>query len=112
MADVVVAVTLIDADGASEAFVAMATGNTYKVRNNGRTLIHLKKSGAGDANVTIQTPKQVAGLAVADPIAIVPATVGDVMVAPVNKDLFNDAVGDVNLTTDEGTGLTIAAVRL
>ncbi len=112
MADVVVAVKLIDADGESEVFVAMAVGNTYKVRNNGRTLIHLKKSGAGNANVTIETPKQVAGLAVADPVAVVPATTGDVMVAPVNKDLFNDAVGDVNLTTDEGTGLTIAAVRI
>ena len=112
MADVVVAVTLIDADGESEAFVAMAVGNTYKIRNNGRTLIHLKKTGAGAANVTIETPKKVAGLAVADPVAIVPATTGDVMIAPVNKDLFNDAIGDVNLTTDEGTGLTIAAVRI
>ena len=112
MADVVVAVKLIDFDGESETFVSMSTGNTYKVRNNGRTLIHLKKTGAGAANITIQTPKKVAGLAVADPIAVVPATTGDVMIAPVNEDLFNDAVGDVNLTTDEGTGLTIAAVRI
>ena len=112
MADVVVAVKLIDFDGESETFVSMSTGNTYKVRNNGRTLIHIKKSGAGAANITVQTPKQVAGLAIADPIVVVPATTGDVMIAPVNEDLFNDAVGDVNLTTDEGTGLTIAAVRL
>ncbi len=112
MADVVVAVKLIDFDGESETFVAMATGNTYKVRNNGRTLIHIKKSGAGAANITVETPKKVAGLAVADPVVVVPASTGDVMIAPTNQDLFNDAIGDVNLTTDEGTGLTIAAVRI
>ena len=112
MADVPVVVTHVDDGGDSESFVSMATGNTYKVRNNGRTLIHIKKSGAGAANITVQTPKKVGGLDVADRVVVVPASTGDVMIAPVNEDLFSDAVGDVNLTTDEGTGLTIAAVRI
>ncbi len=112
MAIVIVAVKRIDADGESETFVAMNTADTFKVRNHGRTLIHFKKTGAGAANVTMQTPKQVAGLAVADPIVVVPATTGDVMAAPVNRDLFNDAAGDVSFTTDNDVGLTVAAVRI
>ena len=112
MADVVVAVTHVDDSGDSETFVTMATGNTYKVRNNGRTLIHIKKSGAGAANITVQTPKTVGGFAVADRVVVVPANTGDVLIAPVNEDIFNDSIGDVNLTTDEDTGLTIAAIRI
>lgn len=112
MTDVVVTVIHVDDSGDSETFVAMATGNTYKVRNNGRTLIHIKKSGAGAANITVETPKTVGGLAVADRVVVVPASTGDVMIAPVNEDIFNDAIGDVNLTTDEDTGLTIAAIRI
>lgn len=111
MADVQVAVTKIGKAGDSEAFVAVATGNTYKVNNNGRTLLHFKKSGAGAANVTIETPKTIKGYAVADQVIVVPATTGDIMMAPIDMDLFSDGNGQVNFTTDEGTGLTVAALR-
>lgn len=112
MADVIVAPTKITAAGQSESFTAMNTSDTFKVRNNGRVLLHFKKSGAGDANVTLITPKQVGGFAVADQVIVVPATTGDVMVAPTNKDVFNDANADVSFTADEATGLTVAAVRI
>jgi len=109
MADVVVTPIKLDKDGAAEAFVAVATGNTYKVRNNGRTVLHFKKTGAGAANITIETPKTLRGYAVADQVVIVPATTGDILMAPTDRDLFNDPSQDVNFTTDEGTGLTVAA---
>lgn len=112
MADVVVAPIKIDKNGESEVFVAVAVGNTYKVRNNGRAVLHFKKSGAGAANVTIETAKLVRGYAVADQVIVVPATTGDVMMAPIDRDLFNDSSQDVNFTTDEGTGLTVAAISI
>ena len=112
MTTIVITPTKVDQDGESEAFTAMITTDTYKVRNNGRVLLHFKKTGAGNANVTVVTPKQVSGYAVADQVIVVPATTGDVMMAPVNKNLFNDAAGDVSFTADEATGLTVAAVQI
>lgn len=112
MVDVVISATKITPAGQSESFTAMNTSDTYKVRNNGRVLLHFKKTGAGAANITLETPKQVGGYAVADQVIVVPATTGDVMAAPTDKDLFNDANADVSFTTDEATGLTVAAVRI
>ena len=104
--------TKIDKDGESESFQAMSTADQYKVRNDGRMLLHFKKTGAGAANITVVTPKEIKGYAIADQIVVVPATTGDVMMAPVDRDLFSDAAQDVNFTTDEDTGLTVAAVRI
>ena len=112
MAIVNITPTKIDKDGEAESFQAMITADTYKVRNDGRMTLHFKKTGAGAANITVVTPKQVKGYAVADQVVIVPATTGDVMMAPIDRDLFNDASQDVSFTTDEQTGLTVAAVRI
>lgn len=112
MTTVVITPDKITEKGVAESFQAMNTADTYKVRNGGRMLIHLKKTGAGNANVTFPTPKEVAGFAVADQIVVVPATTGDVLVALINRELFNDASGDISFTTDDDVGLTVAAVRL
>ena len=112
MAIVNITPTKIDKDGEAESFQSMITADTYKVRNDGRMCLHFKKSGSNDANITIVTPKQVKGYAVADQVVIVPATTGDILMAPIDRDLFNDANGDVSFTTDEQTGLTLAAFRI
>jgi len=112
MAIVVITPTKITEKGVAESFQAMVTTDTYKVRNGGRMLMHFKKTGAGAANITLMTPKTVAGFAVADQVIVVAATTGDLMSAPINEDLFNDASGDVSFTTDNDVGLTVAAIRL
>ena len=112
MATVVITPTRITEKGVAESFQSMSTADTYKVRNDGRVLIHFKKTGAGAANVTIVTPKTVAGFALADQVVIVPATTGDVMSAPINEDVFNDASGDISFSTDDAVGLTVAALRI
>ena len=112
MATIVITPKKITVSGDSETFQAMLTTDTYKVRNGGRMLLHFKKTGAGVANVTLVTPKTVAGFAVADQVIVVPASTGDVMSAPINEDLFNDAVGDISFTTDNDAGLTVAAIRI
>lgn len=112
MAIVNITPTKIDKDGEAESFQAMNLVDTYKVRNDGRMALHFKKTGAGAANITVLTAKEVKGYAVADQVVIVPATTGDVLMAPIDRDLFNDANQDVSFTTDEDTGLTVAAFRL
>ena len=112
MATVNITPTKIDKDGEAESFQAMITADSYFVRNDGRTCLHFKKTGSGNANITVVTAKTVKGYAVADQVVVVPATTGDIIMAPIDRDLFNDANGDVNFTTDEETGLTVAAFRI
>lgn len=114
MATVALTSVRIDKDGDDEVFVAVATGNTYTVPNVRRMCLHFKKTGAGNATITMITPLTVQGEAVADPTITITATTGDTMVA-LGKfpDLFTDpATGLFSFTTDEGTGLTVAAIDL
>lgn len=95
------------------SYEAIATGNTYTFRNNRRTMLHLKKSGAGAATITFLTPATLSGLTVEDPTYIVAATTGDEMIA-IGKlgAIYTDGNGLASFTTTEGTGLTGAAVDL
>ena len=91
---------------------SLSTENTYLVRNTGRTVLHVKKSGAGDCEVTIATPATLGGLAVAEQAVTVPATTGDRFIGPFPTHIYNDGNHDLNLTFDEVTGLTIAVLEL
>lgn len=94
------------------SYTAIATGNTYTFPNRRRTILHLKKTGAGAATITFVTPATIAGLAIADPTYIVAATTGDEMIA-IGKlqAIYNDGTGLASFTTSEGTGLTGAVVE-
>ncbi len=112
MADVTLAVQSVGPAGVTPTRNAVATGNTYKVRNSGRIALLFEKTGAGAAVITVQTPATVAGLAVAEQTINVPATTGDVTAAKFPPAIFNDGNGDLNFTTDEGTGLTCAVLAI
>jgi hypothetical protein len=91
---------------------SLLVANTYLVRNTGRMFLHFKKGAAVDANVTIETPMTVDGLAIAENVVVVPATTGDKMIGPFPPTIFNDGVGDVRFATDDVDGLTVAVVEL
>lgn len=112
MADVDVALTAAAPGGTTSVPVAMATADTYKIRNNGRVLLYFAKTGAGAAVITITTPKTVGGLAVAEQTVAVPATTGKVWAGPFPPDIYNDTSGDMSLVTDEETAITIEAVQI
>jgi hypothetical protein len=113
MADVELTVQDCRATGITPSYTgSLSTENTYQVQNNGHVFLHFKKSGAGAATITITTPKTVGGLAVADQTISVPATTGDKMIGPFPPSIYNDADGILEFTSDEVTGLTVAAVRL
>lgn len=88
----------------------LTTTDTYTVRNNGKTFLHFKKTGAGICTVTIVTPGTVRGLAIADQTVSVPATTGDVMIGPFDPGTFDDGNHDVSFTLSDVTGLTVAVV--
>lgn len=89
----------------------LLTTNTYKVRNDGKVLLHFKKTGAGACTVTITTPNTSQGLAIADQTVTVPATTGDVFVGPLPASLFNDSSSDVAFSISDTVGLSFAVIR-
>lgn len=95
--------------GLAPVYTAPNAVDTFQIPNDGRTLLHVKKSGAGACTVTLQTPGTVRGQAIADPTVVVPATTGDRMIGPFPVDLFSDTL---NVTYSEATGLTHAAIHL
>lgn len=86
--------------------------NTYLVRNPGNVILHLKKSGAGNCDVTIYTPNTVDGLAVADLTVQIPATTGDKFIGPFPPAIYNNQNGDIEIGLSEVTGLTGAVLQI
>jgi len=100
--------------GSSEVTVTrtpISTGNTYQVRNDGHVILNFRKTGAGNATITVTTPETRAGLAVADKTFTVLATSGDVAWSGREVQTFTNSSGDVEFTTDEGTDLTCAVMK-
>lgn len=91
---------------------SLSVADTYVVRNDGKTILHFRKSGAGACTVTVQTPAQVGGLDVAENTVTVPATTGDVVCGPFQASIFNDGSGDVKFTLSEITGLDVAVLKV
>lgn len=112
MADTTLSVEKMGINGLAATYNAMSTANTYFARNGGRLFLHFKKSGAGDADVTIVATKSVLGLSVEDLVVTVPASTGDVMIGPFPPGVFNNGDGDISFTVDEDTGLTCAVVEI
>ncbi len=112
MADVILTPQKAGAGGVTPTRTALATGNTYIVRNGGNTLLAFIKTGAGEAIITVQTPATLGGLAVAERTITVVATTGDVMAAGFAPAVYNDSSGDLRFTTDEGTGITCAVIAV
>lgn len=114
MADVALATQQLTRTGAAPTYTgSLSTSNTYYSKNNGNTFIHMKKSGAGDAVPTLQTPISVDGNAVAEKtLTTVPATTGDIMAGPFPPEVYNDANGDIRYSFDNITGLTVAVIQV
>lgn len=90
----------------------LSTGNTYTVRNNGRTFLHVKNTGGTACVVTILSPTSVAGHAVAAGSVSVPITTGDKLIGPFPASVYDDINHDVSFTLSFITGVTVAVVQL
>lgn len=104
----VVAQDVVEA-GLAPAYTSPNATDTYQVPNDGKTILHVKKSGAGACTVTLDTPATFRGQAIANPTVSVPATTGDKMIGPFPVDLYGSTL---NVTYSEATGLTHAAIRV
>lgn len=91
---------------------SLSTSDTYTFPNDGKTILHVKKTGAGECTVTIVTQSTVDGQAVADRTVSVPATTGDRFIGPFPREQYNDANGLCTVSFSEITGLSYARLRI
>jgi hypothetical protein len=113
MADIRLNPQRADQAGITPVFNAgLTTTDRFMLRNDGRTLLYFRKTGAGACTVTVQTGAVVRGIAVADVTVVVPATTGDVVIGPFPGDLFDDPNHDVGVTLSDVVGLTVAVLQL
>jgi hypothetical protein len=98
--------------GVAVNYQALAIGNTYKVRNNGKTILYFKKTGANACTVTFTTNGTLKGKALAAVTNNVPATTGDVHTGPFDPTVYDDINHDISFTVSEATGLTVAVLQL
>lgn len=107
MADVNVSVadarrTLAAAPNFTTGQVLMTTADVYYIPNDGRVLLVLQ--AATTANVTIETPVTVDGLAVTDQVLALGNTNVRV-VGPFPPNVYNDAQGRLRVTTSANCAL-------
>ena len=93
---------------------AMAAADNYIMRNDGKTILHFIKTGANPATITIVTTKTVGigALAVAELTFVVAASTGIEFAGPFDPAVYNDASGDIDISTSEDTAITVQAIRL
>jgi len=103
--------------GESTAFTGLdATYNAAspggdKVKAGGNVLLHVKNGGGSPITVTLTTPGDVGGLAIADPVTTVPAG-EDRFIGALEVDKFADPT-DSNLVAiawSDTTSVTFAAI--
>jgi len=99
-------------DLASESEAANADGE--KFYNSGKTLLYVANANAVTRTVTVQTPRTVDGLAVAEHTQEV-AQDETMVIGPFPRDTFNQTSGDdagmVYVDFDAVTDLTVAAIE-
>src|SRR5581483_1688841 len=103
---------LTDAGLAPTRNAGLSNANTYKFRNNGKTFLHFRKTGANACTVTLVAQGTLRGKAITNPTVNVPANTGDVMIGPFPYDVYNDTNHDVSFTLSEVTGLDVAVVAI
>ena len=86
--------------------------DTQTFTNNGRTFLHIVKTGANNCTLTVLSQATSQGLAIANQTVTIPATTGDVFVGPFPPSIFNDASQNVNFTFSEESGLSFAVLSL
>lgn len=113
MADVRIDVEKVIPGGLAATYTgSLLTTNDYLIKNDGKTILHFKKSAAVNAVITVETPITVDGLAVAERTATVPASTGDRFMGPFPTRVYNDTSGDLRFTPSDVDGLTVAVLRI
>lgn len=105
-------VVLRSSNGLTPSYGAVDQANGNQFQNTGREILHVKNSNAATRTLTISTPGNVDGLAVADATFVIPANTGDKFIGPLPPAVYSQIDGNVYLDWDASAGVTIAVLRL
>lgn len=109
MAELTVQTVTRASDGLEPTYAAASGGgDTVQVVTN--LFLHIKNGDASSHTVTVVTPGTVAGLAIADLTATIPAG-EERMIGPIDQN-FRASNGLASITYDAATLVTIAAIRV
>lgn len=101
----------IDLTGDSKAYVTPANGDTFA--NDGKTFLHVKNANAGTCTVIVNSIRPCNQGADHDVSVVVAATTGDEMIGPFDPNRFNDASGNVTVSSYSVTAtVSVAAIRV
>lgn len=109
MAALATQVVTRDGTGLNPTYAAAAGGGDT-VKPGDRVFLHVKNGHSSPQTVTVATPGNVAGLAIAD-LAIAVPNAGERMIGPIDGN-FRAANGLAAITYSGVTSLTIAAIRI
>lgn len=109
MAELTVQTITRASDGLEPTYdTAAAGGDTVQVVSN--LFLHVKNGDASPHTVTVATPGTVAGLAISDLTATIPAA-EERMIGPIDQ-YFRASDGLASISYDGVTSVTIAAIRV
>ncbi len=88
----------------------LAATSTYVMKNDGHTILHVIKAGAGTTVLTVRAKGMIRGDQAADQTWSVVGATGILYVGPFEPGLFSDAFGDMrfDFSTDVTTLTAIA----
>lgn len=101
-----------DTNGLAATYPAPSSTELSIPNNDGRMFLDVRNTGATTQTVTVQTPNQVAGLAIADYVATIPPTSGIQIIGPFPASAFNQSDGSVYVDLSVTTTMTVACFRL
>lgn len=82
-------------DSGLNATYSAANVDGHSIPGDGDGILHVKNGSGSSINVTIQTPGNVGGNAVADRVVAVPAG-GERFIGPFDATAYNRAIGDTD----------------
>lgn len=96
----------------TSAVMTAAVADGHMFANDGMTTIVFNNTNASPRTVTIQTPGNVDGLAIAELTITVPATNGRIYAGTFPRSVYNQTTGYVYVDYSATAGLTVAAIRI
>ncbi len=90
---------------------SLATDNVYQMLNNGRMFIYVTNGGGSETIVTIVSQGTEDGLAIADRTVTVAAG-ENAMIGPFPPHIYNNSVGEIEVSFSFITSVTLAALNL
>lgn len=100
--------------GLAASFTTISTtADTYVVANDGKTILHFKKTGAGNTVITVVSQAVSDGLDIADWTGTVTATTGDIYFGPFARNTFNNTANQLVFSADNvAASLLVQALQM